>query len=372
MTRGPRPTAVHMSRKVYRELKLLVRRRSERFVVVLRARIILMLRSGRGTQESADALGCSARTVRKWRRRFLRDPQPSALEDAKRSGRPPEVSVLTRCELVELACERPDDEATPFRDLWTYESLADALYDRTGVYLSVSEVGRILRFHAIRPHRVRQWLKSRDPDFTRKAEVVCDLYLNPPKDTVVLSIDEKPLQVLSRRAPTHVDRRDGSIRYEYEYRRHGTQALLAAFNVKTGRVFGRVVPQRTSKATVSFLNAVARRYPGKRVIVVWDNLNTHYDGPSKRWTRFNERHGGRFNFVYTPIHASWMNQIEIWFSILHRRVLKHGDFPTASSQSQRIEGFIRHWNRSERHPFNWTWRENSGETQTRRSRRRAA
>lgn len=353
-----------MSRGVYRELKLIVRRWRVPFAIVLRARMLLRLRAGAGTQETANALGCSARTVRKWRARFASDPRAAMLHDAHRSGRPATVSVATRCELVELACERPDDEAAPFRDIWTYAALADALHRRTGVRLSVSEVGRILRFHAIRPHRVRQWLKSRDPDFTRKAERICDLYLEPPEDTVVLCIDEKPMQVLSRRSPTHVDKRDGSVRYEFEYRRHGTQVLLAAFNIKTGRVFGRVVPQRTAAATVSFVNTVAHRYRGKKIIIVWDNLNTHFDGPAKRWTKLNERHQGRLRFVHTPIHASWMNQIEIWFSILHRRILKYGDFPSAADQKGKIDGFIRHWNRHERHPFRWTWRATPPETST--------
>lgn len=362
MARGPRPTAVRMRRDVYRDLKLLARRCRGPFGVVCRARMLLLLRDGVGTQEAADIVGCDVRTVRKWRRRFIEDPRTTSIEDASRCGRPARISVATRCELVQIACERPKDDYTPFREIWTYASLADELHRRTGVRVSVSEVGRTLRFRAIRPHRVRQWLNTRDADFSRKAETVCDAYLNPPPDAVVLCIDEKPMQIISRRSPTRVDRRDGSVRFEYEYCRHGTQVLLAAFNVKTGRVFARVVPKRTAKATVSFVNAVARRYRGKKIIVVWDNLNTHYDGPDRRWTKLNDRQGGRFTFVHTPIHASWMNQIEIWFSILHRRVIAYGDFPTADDQRTKVEGFARHWNQHECHPFNWTWRATSRDT----------
>ncbi len=90
--------------------------------------------------------------------------------------------------------------------------------------------------------------------------------------------------------------------------------------------------------------------------MVWDNLNVHYDGKDDRWTRFNARHGGRFHFVYTPKHASWMNQVEIWFSILHRRIIRHGDFGSTDHQKDEVEGFIRHWNKTEAHPFRWTWR----------------
>jgi transposase len=164
-----------------------------------------------------------------------------------------------------------------------------------------------------------------------------------------------------------VDHRDASVRYEYEYRRHGTQALLAAFDIRTGHVFGRVVPNRNAEALVSFMHELAARYPKGDVYVVWDNLNIHYDGAEDRWRKFNEQHGGRFRFVHTPKHASWMNQVEIWFSILHRRVIKYGDFASPAVQAKRVLGFIAHWNEAERHPFRWTWR-----TDRRKNRRAAA
>jgi transposase len=104
------------------------------------------------------------------------------------------------------------------------------------------------------------------------------------------------------------------------------------------------------------MEQVAARYRQKAVYVVWDNLNTHYDGKDDRWTKFNARHGNRFHFIYTPIHASWMNQVECWFSILHRRVLRHGNFESKEALRDIVEGFIDHWNAVERHPFRWTWR----------------
>lgn len=366
MARGPSAIRIKIPRRVRRELRLLVRRRRAPFAVVQRARMILLASRGVGTTSISRQIGCDPRTVRKWKARFTEAPRLATLEDRPRSGRPSRTTVLHRCELVQLACERPDGVTTPFRQVWTYASLADALWLRTGHRLSVSEVGRILRFESIRPHRVRQWLKSRDPDFTSKAERVCDLYLNPPKGALVFCIDEKPMQVLERREPDHVGR-DGVVRREFEYTRHGTQVLLAAFQVKTGRVFGKVVPRRTAAATVSFLNELAHRYRGREIYVIWDNLNTHYDGPEQRWTRFNERHGGRFHFVYTPTHASWMNQVEIWFSILHRRILKYGDFDAPHRQKQQVEAYIRYWNRWERHPFRWTWRTDKGQTRARRA-----
>lgn len=367
MTRGPTPRPLSAPRKVRRELELLARRQRAPHWVVLRAKIILLALRGAGSTEIARRLSIDPRTVRKWKARFAEDPHLDTLDDLERSGRPNTISIRLRCRVVQLACERPENPERPvvFRDLWTHASLADALERETGRRISVSEIGRILRFEGLRPHKVRQWLKSTDPDFDAKAERVCDLYLNPPKGAVVISVDEKPLQVLARKYPTEVDPRDGSVRYEYEYARNGTQALLAAFDVKTGSVLGRVVPSRNGEALVAFMEELARKYPGKQVYVVWDNLNTHYDGKDARWTRFNARHGGRFHFVYTPKHASWMNQIEIWFSILQRRVIRHGDFPNREAQRRRVLGFIRCWNRNEKHPFRWTWRANPAKNRQR-------
>lgn len=357
MARGPAAQKISIPREVRRELRLLVRRQRVAYVLIVRARIILMAWRGVGTTEIARRLSITARTVRKWKARFIADPHLHTLDDRERSGRPATISISLRCRLVQLACDRPDGEDKPvaFRDVWTHAALADELAHETGQRISVSEVGRILRFEGLRPHLVRQWLKSTDPDFNAKAQRVCDLYLCPPGG-VVVCVDEKPLQVLARKHETHVDERDGSLRREYEYKRHGTQALLAAFDVQTGAVFGQVVPSRSGDALVAFMEELAARYPDQIVHVVWDNLNTHYDGKDNRWTNFNARHGERFRFVYTPKHASWMNQVEIWFSILQRRVIRHGDFPNAQAQRQRILGFIDRWNRCEKHPFRWTWR----------------
>ena len=141
-----------------------------------------MVHAGVGTEQIARQLSCSSRHVRKWKARFAAAPCLASLEDAPRSGRPARITVATRCQLVQLACARPDskDAPAPFRDLWTYGALAASLAERTGVRISVSEVGRILRYAELRPHRVRQWLKSEDPEFRHKADetLPCRLTLN--------------------------------------------------------------------------------------------------------------------------------------------------------------------------------------------------
>lgn len=344
-----------MSRAVYRELKLLASRQRVAFTIVIRARIILRARAGHGTSRIARTLGISTRSVRKWKSRFRDNPCAAVLKDAHRSGRPARFPLVARCTLIKLACQRPDGDITPFREVWTHASLAEALYQEIGQRISVSEVGRILRFDKLRPHRVIQWLHSPDPRFLEKAQAICDLYLAPPAGAAVICMDEKPMQALERKHPSKVGPH-GILRREYEYIRHGTASLLATFNVRTGTVFGRVLPKRTAKATVEFMDQVAAKYRQREVYVIWDNLNTHYDGKDQRWMNFNARHGDRFRFVYTPIHASWMNQVECWFSILQRRVLRYGSFDSQAALGRTVEGFIDHWNTHERHPFRWTWR----------------
>lgn len=355
MARGPQPIPLRIPEDQRPELERLAHRTKAGHGLVTRARIIVFSAKGIGTAAVAKRVGCEDRTVRKWKARFRADPKVQTLNDAFRSGRKATVPLVVRCELIKLACKRPTDELAPFHDVWTHKALANALEIVTGWRLSVSEVGRILRFRQLRPHHVRMWLYSGDLNFREKADRVCQLYLHPPEGAHVICVDEKPMQALERKHPTETGP-DGTVRYEYEYIRNGTCCLLGAFDTQTGQVFGRVVPERSAEETVAYMEMIAKRYPHGEVYVIWDNLNTHYDGPSKRWTEFNARHGNRFHFVYTPKHASWMNQIEVWFSIFHRRVLRYGSFDGTKELAWRVHLFIHHWNEHEAHPFRWTWR----------------
>ena len=352
---GPSPLPLFIPDTVRPELEDMARSTTSPYAVVQRARIVLAGAEGKGTEAIARQVGCEAWTVRKWKRKFRKQPTIEALRDLPRSGRPARISVATRCEVIALACERPDEKLTPFRDTWTRQALAAATLALTGVLISVSEIGRILHFNNLRPHLVRYWLTTKDPDFAEKAERICDLYLHPPAGASVYCVDEKPIQVLGRKHPTLVAK-DGVVLKEYEYIRRGTCCLIAAFETTTGKVIGDVVDHRTAEKTVAFLEKLAAHQPTGDIYVIWDNLNTHYDGPDKRWTKFNERHENRFHFVYTPIHASWLNQVEIWFSILEKRVLKHADFADVAAASRRVTGYIDHWTADLAHPFRWTWR----------------
>jgi len=263
--------------------------------------------------------------------------------------------MWVRLELLKIACDQPKKHKVPFEKLWTLRSIRKALFELTGWWISKSEVRRILVAHDLRPHRIRMWLHSPDPQFRQKVKRICDLYLATPRpgDTVVC-IDEKTgMQALEHKHPFKPPGKGKAARREFEYVRHGTRTLFAAFNPHTGEVFGQCSERRKAEDLLRFMKALARRYPTGRVTVIWDNLNIHH---GKRWEEFNERHGGRFRFVHTPIHASWVNQVEIWFGLLHRRVLQHNSFRTAEELVDAVHGFVTHWNEHEAHPFRWKFR----------------
>ena len=199
---GPPAGAVFVSSSVRRELKALIRAHTAEQRYVLRARIVLWSASGLGTTAIARRLDVCVRTVQKWRGRFCAMPKTEALEDEPRSGRPPRVTLATRCQLLKLACSKPEAAGAKFRDVWSYAALADSLEKACGVRLSRSEIGATLRAAEIRPHRVRYWLHSPDPDFAPKVDRLYALYLRPPKGATVLCIDEKTcIQALDRPRP---------------------------------------------------------------------------------------------------------------------------------------------------------------------------
>jgi transposase len=321
---------------------------------VVRARIALLVEQSLPNAEIARQVGCDVKTVRKWRRRIEDCPDPKSLLDQPRSGRPPQVSPEVHQQLMKLACTRPDDSKVPFQAIWTLSSLSAALAAETGVRLSRSEVARVLEAGELRPHHVRQWLHSPDPEFRPKVAAICKLYITPPEGATVLCIDEKPgIQALEHRFPLKPCAPWRAGRKEFEYIRHGTCSLLAGLNVRTGEVIGHCGPTRSAEALLSFMDRVAARYPTGPIYIIWDNLNIHH-GP--RWEAFNARHGGRFHFVYTPLHASWVNQIENWFSVLSRRVLRNASFASVQEVSARVLAFIEHWNLAEARPMRWTFR----------------
>lgn len=322
--------------------------------LVQRATIIVPAAQGVSTYGIARTVRCSESTVRKWRGRVEAKPRAPALEDAPRSGRPARIAIDARLAVVKLACAIPPDEfgRRRFRDVWTLDSLRRAVLAETGVRICRSEIGSILRCGGLAPHRVVGWLHSPDPTFKRRSKQIAKLYVAPPPDTHVVCVDEKTgIQALRRIHPNHADRH-GRVRREIEYARRGTTTMIAALDVSTGLVHS-TCRRRTRENFLAFLDDVVAKYPSGRIVFVLDNLNIHTGPKIEEWAR---KHGGRIRFAYTPKHASWLNQIEIWFSILQRRVIRFGNFVGVPDLEHRLCAFVAYYNRFEASPFRWRFR----------------
>lgn len=321
-----------------------------------RARMVLLAAAGETVAAIARCLGTNRTRVSDWLHRF-RKRRVDGLADLGRPGRPLEVSALERHQVIAAACASPASFGVS-RKLWTHQSLADALVAKgLARKLSASNVGRILDEAEIKPHRVKMWCHSEDPDFQKKLRAIVRLYVQRPEGEPVLCIDEKTgMQALSRSRELQPVQPGQPARFEFEYRRNGTRCLFACFNIATGKVIGRCTTTRKRPDFLSFMDLVAAVYRQRRVHVVLDNLNTHHDTSRGAFlTDWNRRHGKRFVFHYTPTHGSWLNQVELWFGIISRRVLRFGNFQSPDELIAAIEAFIDEWNLREAHPFRWTY-----------------
>lgn len=350
---GLRASRLFLPREDKRVLRMLRRAQSAEARYVRRARILLYCARGVAHEEVAQRLETSPGQVRKWRRRYEVWGLEGVL-DAPRCGRPPWILPCEQVAVLGAACRDPVllGEA---RTLWTQESLARVLIRSGRVRrISASTVGRILRRAGIKPHKVKMWCTSTDPRYDEKLADITGLYVDPPPGEPVLSIDEKTgMQALSRGRGLGRKSPSGVGRLEFEYRRNGTRCLFACLNVRTGQVLGRLGPTRTAADFLSFLDTVAGAYRQGRVHIVLDNLNTHHGDALAAW---NRRHGGRFEFHYTPTHGSWLNQVEIFFGILSRRVLRAASYGSTRLLDAAVTRFLAQWNQEEAHPFRWTYR----------------
>jgi transposase len=321
---------------------------------VVRARIILASEERASAAAIAHRLSVHPRTVERWRVRFQRHGL-AGLQDRPRPGPPPKFGPITRLELMALACEpvvRQGGRTTRTIADLVHEAVARGIVDD----ISWSSYQRLLAAVDLKPHRIQGWVHSPDPAFRTKVTEITNLYLRPPPGAVVLSIDEKTgMQALERRFPDRPPTPGRRRRREFEYTRHGTQSLLCAFEVHRGRVVGQCGATRTAPDLVAFMEQIAARYPTGPVHVIWDNLNIHFDGKAQRWSAFNARHDHRFVFHYTPKHASWVNQVELFFSILQRQCLRDSSFRSTDELRAAVEEFIAAWNRERARPFRWTF-----------------
>ena len=309
--------------------------------LAFRSRIILLAADGMGTNAIAAQLQTYPATVSKWRVRFSRLGL-EGLTDAPRSGAPATYTKETERRIL----AKLDEDVPGGETVWTARLLARALGD-----VSEDHIWRVFRKHGIHLQRRRSWCVSTDPEFAAKAADIVGLYLAPPENALVISVDEKPSIQALERAQGYLHFRDGQTfrGFSDRYKRHGTTTLFAALEVATGLVTTGHYKRRRRIEFLDFMNKVVRQYPADQEIhVILDNLNTH----NKKGGTWLARHPN-VHFHFTPTNASWLNQIEVWFSILTVRVLRGGSFTSPQELRGAIDRFTKAW-REDCSPFAWT------------------
>jgi transposase len=311
-----------------------------------RLRIILMANDGKSGKAIATELSMRPNTVSRWLRRFAQNPSVS-LEDAPRCGKPRKYADDFRKDVLALL------ETPPPKGLATWDGPSVA----KELKVSPHAVWRFLREEGICLRRQRSWCVSTDPEFVAKAADVVGLYLDPPCNAIVLSVDEKPsIQALERRHG-FVDSSNGKVvrGYNSTYKRHGSLTLFAALQIATGQVVGRTKTSKTREDFRSFIDEVVKGLPTEQEIhVIMDNLSTHKN--NEGWLK---TYGNRVHFHYTPTSASWLNLVEVFFGLLTRESLRGMSFQDTTQLRGQIESYIQRHNQSGR-VFRWRKREVRG------------
>jgi transposase len=337
--------ALSCTPEVMVELKRLSRSRSGEVRLAERARMVLACLQGKRNDEVAREVGVRPNTVGLWRQRFAARGLPG-LRDEPRAGKPAKYGAELRDRvLAQLELPPPAGMAS-----WDGGALAVALG------ASDDAVWRVLRKEGIQLQRHRSWCVSTDPEFAAKAADVIGLYLNPPQNALVLSVDEKPSIQALERARGYVHTSSGKIvqGMKSTYKRHGTVNLFAALEVATGVIRGKTTQTKKRADFQTFLDEVIAEQPAERQIhVILDNLNTHKKNDD--WLAAHPN----VTFHFTPTSASWLNQVEIWFGIFQRQTLRNASFSSIDQLIQAIRDFTAAYNENAA-PFVWRKREVKG------------
>jgi transposase len=374
-----------------------------------RAAVILLAFDGLLNEDIAGQIGLGRFQVGRWRRRWarawsglidlecretkadLRRAIEAILTDAPRPGAPGKFTPEQVTRILAVACEPPAKSGRPITH-WTAHELADEVVKR-GIVTSISttQVGRYLREAAMQPHKSRYWLNTTETDpvrFREQVETVCDTYLQAPvlertRGTHTVCVDEMTgIQALERIAPTKGMIGGKPARIEFEYTRHGTLTLIGNFRVTTGELIASTIgPTRTEADFAGHIEQTMATDPGASWVFVADNLNIHCsetlvlvvaeaceitESLGKKGVRgilrsvasrqaFLSEEGHRVRFVYTPKHSSWLNQIEVVFGVIMRKVVRRGSFTSAKDLRDKLMNFIDYFNRVFAHPFRWTY-----------------
>jgi len=327
------------------ELSRLATTRTLESRLVDRAKIILLSIEGVQNKDIAQRFGIRANTVTDIRKRFMSNGV-QGLYDKPRPGKPKTYKEGFRDKVLKLLETKPPSG----HSCWDGPLIAARLKTSTHA------VWRLLRKEGIQLHRKRSWCVSTDPQFVVKSTDIIGLYLNPPFNAIVISVDEKPSMQALERQTGYVTVKNGKIvrAYKSTYKRHGTLNLFAALDVATGKVFGKITKEKKRPDFILFLDEIITELPEEREVhVILDNYCTH-----KKNEEWLQKHPNVY-FHFTPTSASWLNQIEIWFGIFSRKVLRGAGFENIAKLRNAIESYIKHYNKSPR-PFAWKKREVKG------------
>lgn len=309
--------------------------------LALRAKIILLAAAGHDNHDIATAVQTSRQTVGLWRRRFAVRRLAEIERDAPRGGRPSQRRQALEAQILHATTQTRPLAATH----WSSRTLARYLGTNPTL------VQRVWSAHGLKPHRIRPFKLSRDPQFQEKVADVVGLYLNPPEHALVLSVDEKSqIQALDRTQPGLPLKTGRCGTMTHDYKRHDTTTLFAALSLLDGTVIGDCLPRHRHHEFLRFLKKIDAETPAALDLhLILDNYATHKHPAVRRWVR---RHP-RFHLHFIPTSSSWLNLVERWFRDLTARRIRRGVFRSVSELIQAIDEYLRHHNAAPK-PFVWT------------------
>lgn len=307
-----------------------------------RASVILLSADNKTLDQIMAATGLSRRAVVKWRNRF-REKGMEGLKDSPRPGKKPFISAEKKALVIQKSCEKPEGGYTN----WSQRRIAKE------IGISQSKVHQILKQADLKPHKLEYWCgKSPDPEFEQKMVNIVGLYMNPPENAIVLCVDEKTqIQALDRTQPELPLRSGNPKRQTATYKRHGTVSLIASLAVHTGEITAKTMKSNNAANFLGFLKKLDRTYRHKTLHIIVDNLAIHKNATINDWLK-NKR---KIKIHYTPTYSSWLNQIEIWFNIVSKDVLKGGIWQSTQQLSDQLIEYIKTYNATRAKPFEWTY-----------------
>jgi len=331
---------ITLTDEIRNELERNARGRSTPVRLMIRSQIVLRAADGLENREIAKELALARGTVGKWRSRFAENGLEGISKDAPRAGRRPKISAAKVREVIRRTTREVPTGATH----WSTRSMAKA------VGLTQTTISRIWRRNGLKPHLVRTFKLSNDPDFAEKLEDIVGLYLNPPEHALIFSVDEKSqIQALDRTQPGLPIKKGRCGTMTHDYKRNGTATLFAALNTLDGTVIGECMQRHRHQEWLRFLRLIDRETPSDRELhLIVDNYATHKHPKVMAWL---ERHP-RFHLHFTPTSASWLNLIERWFREITTKRIRRGVFRSVCDLVDAIYEFIDHNNESPK-PFVW-------------------